>query len=84
MYECETKHLVPEELMGKENTLFCNIEELCRFHGNVFLPQLSSSILDVGKVAELFLAQVKRRRSSFITLLNTGYILSFLVLFLDA
>lgn len=58
MYDDDIKSQVPEELFGKENILFCNIEELCNFHGEIFLPQLSSSILDISKVAALFVARV--------------------------
>lgn len=58
MYDDDMKNQVPEELFGKENILFCNIEELCNFHGEIFLPQLSSSILDISRVAELFVAKV--------------------------
>ncbi len=58
IYDEQMKKLVPDELIGKENILFCNVDELCRFHGDIFLPQLSSFIVDVGKVARLFLTQV--------------------------
>lgn len=58
MSDEQMKSLVPEELFGKENILFCNIEELCKFHGDRFLPELSSCIFDVNKVANLFLKEV--------------------------
>lgn len=58
MYDEHMKTLVPEDLVGKEDILFCNIDDLCKFHGDRFLPELSSYIFDVGKVADLFVKQV--------------------------
>lgn len=58
MYDEEMRSIVPEELISKEDILFCNVEELCNFHERIFLPELSSFILNVEKVAELFMKQV--------------------------
>ncbi|XP_065216565.1 guanine nucleotide exchange factor DBS-like isoform X2 [Planococcus citri] len=55
--DVQMKSIVPNEFVGKEDTLFCNLEELHQFHGDKFLPELSSFILDVGKVANLFVDQ---------------------------
>lgn len=55
------KAIVPNELVGKEDILFCNLDDLYYFHGEKFLPELCSYILDVGKVANLFVKQVRRK-----------------------
>lgn len=55
----QMKAIVPNELVGKEDILFCNLEELQNFHGEKVLPDLCSYILDVGKVANLFVKQVR-------------------------
>lgn len=58
LYDEHMKTIVPVELVGKEDVLFCNLDELHKFHGEKFLPDLCSYILDVGKVANLFIQQV--------------------------
>ena len=59
LHDEQMKTIVPNELAGKEDILFCNLEELHQFHGEKFLPDLCSYILDVGKVANLFVKQVR-------------------------
>lgn len=54
MYDDEMRKLVPADLIGKEDTLFCNLDDLYSFHSGIFLPILQTCIFDVEKVASLF------------------------------
>lgn len=54
----EMKSLVPAGLEGKADILFGNLEELYRFHGEVFLQDLENCISTTDLVALCFTHRV--------------------------
>ncbi|XP_075216691.1 guanine nucleotide exchange factor DBS-like isoform X2 [Lycorma delicatula] len=57
----EMKILIPPGLEGKADILFCNLDDLFRFHGEVFLQDLENCITTTELVALCF----THRRESF-------------------
>lgn len=61
----EMVHLVPASLQGKEEVLFGNLDELYKFHSEVFLKDLENCISTTELVALCFVQRVSFQKKYY-------------------